>query len=44
MNPQNGEVISMANYPSFDPNNPGEVYEIEKIAPTKYANPYVSLL
>ena len=30
MNPFNGEVLAMGNYPNFDPNFFGQVYEIEK--------------
>ena len=26
MNPNNGEVLAMANYPNFDPNNPEDLY------------------
>ncbi len=44
MDPQTGDVLSMANYPTYDANNPWQVYEIEKIAPTRYKNPYFSLL
>jgi hypothetical protein len=34
----------MASYPSFDPNEPGDVYEIEKVTNAKYPNPQVDLL
>nr|HPO06271.1 hypothetical protein [Candidatus Gracilibacteria bacterium] len=33
MEPFSGEIIAMANYPDFDPNNVGTVYEIEPYDP-----------
>lgn len=30
MNPNNGEILAMANAPGYDPNNPYEGYEILK--------------
>lgn len=44
MDPQTWDILSMANYPSYDANNPWEVYEIEKIPPTKFRDPYKALL
>ena len=44
MNPKNWKIIAMANYPSFDPNNPGEVYELEKVNYKKYKNPANELI
>jgi len=44
MNPHNGAIISMANYPTFDPNSPWNVYELEKISYVKYPNPETDLL
>ena len=38
MNPKTWKVIAMANYPSFDLNNPWKVYELEKVNPKKYRN------
>ncbi len=36
MEPKTGRVLSMANYPTFDLNTPGDVYELERITPDKY--------
>ncbi len=43
MNPKTWEVISMANYPSYNPNKPWNVYELEKVKYSKYPNPLVDL-
>ena len=43
MNPKSWEIISMANYPSYDPNKPWDVYEIEKVSYGKYPNPLIDL-
>ncbi len=34
----------MANYPDYDPNDFGSVYEIEKVSYAKYPNPLFDLL
>ncbi|MFK7780201.1 MAG: penicillin-binding protein 2 [Candidatus Gracilibacteria bacterium] len=44
MEPQTGRIISMANYPSYDLNNYGDVYEIEKVRYSKYPDPKIDLL
>jgi cell division protein FtsI/penicillin-binding protein 2 len=44
MDPFTGRVLSLANYPSFDPNNPGEVYELKKVNYGEYPNPETDLL
>ncbi len=43
MNPKTWEIISMANYPSFDPNRPWDVYELEKVNYWIYPNPLIDL-
>jgi len=43
LNPKTWEVIAMANYPSFDLNNPWNVYELEKVNYWKYPNPIEDL-
>ncbi len=43
MNPKTWEIVSIANYPSFDPNKPWDVYELEKVNYWKYPNPLVDL-
>lgn len=44
MNPKNGEIISMANFPSFNSNIPWEVYEIEKLKLRDYIDAKTELL
>jgi len=43
MNPKTWAIISMANYPSFNPNSPWDVYELEKVSYSKYPNPIIDL-
>ncbi|MDD3646198.1 MAG: penicillin-binding protein 2 [Candidatus Gracilibacteria bacterium] len=43
MNPKTGAIIAMANYPSYNPNNPGNVYELEKVNYGKYPDPLIDL-
>ncbi len=43
MNPKTGEIIAMANYPTFNPNSPWDVYELEKLNYYKYKNPLIDL-
>lgn len=43
MNPKTWEIISMANYPSYNPNKPWDVYDLEKVSYWKYSNPLVDL-
>ena len=44
MDPTSGKIIAMANYPSYDLNNYGDVYEIEKVKYSKYPDPKIDLL
>lgn len=44
MDPKTGAVIAMASYPDYDPNDFGNVYEIEKVSYGKYPNPSFDLL
>lgn len=44
MDPKTGAIISMVSYPDFDPNNFGEVYELERVSYAKYPNPSFDLL
>lgn len=43
MNPKTGEIIAMANYPDYDPNNFTEVYEMGRVDLVKYPNPSFDL-
>ncbi len=44
MNPKNGKIIAMANYPTFSPNNVWKVYELEKVNYKKYIDPANELI
>lgn len=44
MDPKTGAIIAMASYPDFDPNNFGDVYELERVSYAKYPNPDFDLL
>ncbi|MCH8518300.1 penicillin-binding protein 2 [Candidatus Gracilibacteria bacterium] len=44
MDPNTGRIIAMANYPTFDSNNPGDVYELKRIDYDEYPNPERDLL
>ncbi len=44
MDPNTGKIIAMANYPSFDANNPWDVYELKRVTPDEYQNPETDLL
>jgi cell division protein FtsI/penicillin-binding protein 2 len=44
MDPKTGEILAMATNPRFNPNNPGEAYELEKVTYSKYPNPQIDLL
>jgi len=44
MDPKTGNVIAMASHPRFNPNSPGEAFELIKVTPEKYPNPLVNLL
>lgn len=44
MDPKTGNVIAMASHPRFNPNSPGEAFELIKVTPEKYPNPLINLL
>ncbi len=44
LEPKTWRVLSLANYPSYDPNNPWEVYELKKVNYSEYPNPETDLL
>lgn len=44
MEPKTWKVLSLANYPTYDPNNPWEVYDIKKVNIEEYPNPETDLL
>ncbi|MFA6091006.1 MAG: penicillin-binding transpeptidase domain-containing protein, partial [Candidatus Gracilibacteria bacterium] len=44
MDPKTGAIVAMVSYPDFDPNNFGEVYELEKVSYAKYPIPSFDLL
>jgi len=44
LEPKTWRILSMANYPSYDPNNPWEVYELKKVNYVEYPNPETDLL
>ena len=44
MDPKTGAIIAMVSYPDFDPNNFGDVYELERVSYSKYPNPSFDLL
>jgi cell division protein FtsI/penicillin-binding protein 2 len=44
MDPKTWKIITMANYPSFDTNYPGEVYELEIVRNEDYANLWNQLI
>lgn len=39
MDPKTGAIISMVNYPDFDPNSFTDVYDMEKVNYVQYTNP-----
>lgn len=44
MDPKTWNILSMANYPNYDLNNPADVYDLEKVTWAKYPNPSTDLL
>lgn len=44
MDPKTGNILAMASNPRFNPNSPGEVFELEKVTYAKYPNPMIDLL
>ena len=43
MDPKTGAIISMVNYPDYDPNAFTQVYEMERVDYARYATPYFEL-
>jgi len=33
MSPRNGDIVASANYPTFDPNQPNDVYQVKPLGP-----------
>lgn len=44
MNPTDGKVLAMANYPKFDSNKAWEVYELENVSYREFRNPWNELI
>jgi stage V sporulation protein D (sporulation-specific penicillin-binding protein) len=44
LEPKTGKVLSLANYPSYDANNPWEVYDLKKVNYWEYPEPEFDLL
>lgn len=44
LQPKTGKILSLANYPSYDPNNPWEVYDLKKVNYWEYPEPEFDLL
>ena len=44
MDPYTWEIIAMANYPTFDSNNPWDVYQLKRIDYNDYPNPETDFL
>jgi cell division protein FtsI/penicillin-binding protein 2 len=44
LDPKTGAVIAMANYPDYDPNDFGSVYELEKVSYARFPNPAFDLM
>lgn len=44
MDPKNGHILAMSNYPTFDPNYPWDVFEIERITLSDFRDPKTELL
>lgn len=44
LEPKTGKILSLANYPSYDPNNPWEVYALKKVNYWEYPEPESDLL
>lgn len=44
MEPNTWRVVSIANYPTYDLNNYGDIYELEKVRYSKYPDPAIDLL
>ena len=44
MDPKTGNILAMANYPTYDLNNFWDVYELEKVRYSEFPNPATDLL
>lgn len=44
MDPKTWQVVAMASHPRYNPNSPWDAFELEKVTPEKFPNPYINLI